>query len=439
MQNHFRLIVLAGFCAMALPTQFCRAQTTRPITFTHDIAPIVYTNCVSCHRPDQVAPFPLISYSDVKKRAVQIAEVTQSRYMPPWKPEPGYGHFQGEQRLSDEQIKLISDWSQSGAAEGKPGDLPPLPHFTEGWRFGEPDLVVKMPRPFTLAADGDHGRDVYRCFVIPLNLAENKFVTAVDFRPSNRRVVHHALLYLDSTGVARTRQEQNQDGQIGYSTFGSPGFIPTGGLGGWAPGAMPLPLADGWAKLLRKGSDLVIQIHFHPDGKEEVEQSSLGIYFAKTPTTHIVAGTALINRRIDIQPGDSSYVVTAQRTIPFDVDLIGVTPHAHLICKDMQANATLPDGTKIPLIWIKDWDFNWQGQYRYVTPIRLPAGTVVDMKYTYDNSDQNIRNPSTPPKEVRFGEQTTDEMAILFLNFSPVNQADWAKIKLRGIGALLAN
>lgn len=413
--------------ACIITTSFIRAARA-DLTFTKDIAPIVYTNCVSCHRRGEVAPFPLISYEDVKKHAELITAVTASRFMPPWKAEPGFGHFVGERRLTDAQIKTIADWVAHGAPRGDAKDLPETPMFHEGWSLGEPDLVVKLPRAFTLAADGDHGRDVYRCFVIPLNFDEDKFVTTVEFRPGNPKIVHHALFFLDASGAAKKRESDNADGQPGFATFGGPGFTPTGSLGGWAPGATPEPLPDGWARRLRKGSNLVIQEHLHPSGKEETEQSSLGIYFSKKPPTRIAGGTAVRNVRINIPPGDSAYVVTAQLTMPVDVDLIGITPHAHLICRDMQGNATLPDGKRIRLIWIKDWDFNWQGQYRYAEPVRLPAGTVVDLRYTYDNSERNIRNPNTPPKRVTFGEQTTDEMAFLFLQFSPVKQADWLQI-----------
>jgi mono/diheme cytochrome c family protein len=426
--NNFRLALAFSIALMLAVRPARSAEPATKLTFTHDIVPIVYANCVSCHRDGEVAPFPLISYNDLKKRADQIVDVTGSHYMPPWKAEPGYGHFVGERRLTDAQIKAIADWVAQGCAEGDPNSLPPLPKFPTGWTLGEPDLIVKSPKPFTVKADGNNGRDVYRCFVVPLNLTEDKYVTAVEFHPGNRKVVHHAIFYLDNTGTARRREAANTDGQPGYTTFGGPGFTPTGGLGGWAPGAMPTPLPEGWGKLLAKGSDLVIQTHFHPDGKEETEQSSLGIYFAKKKPTRIAAGYALGSFWINIPAGDPSYVVTAKMTVPIDVDLVGITPHAHLICKDMQATATLPGGQKEPLIWIKDWDFNWQGEYRYVTPLKLPAGTVIDMKYTYDNSDKNFRNPNDPPKPVHFGEQTTDEMAFLFLQFSPENWWDWPKL-----------
>jgi len=416
-------IVLSFVVGLLCVCEVSRAAET--MTFNRDVAPIVYNNCAVCHRPGEVAPFSLLTYSDVKKHAEDIATATQSHYMPPWKADAGDVHFLGERRLNDAQINTIARWVEGGMIEGDARDLPAAPKFATGWRLGEPDLVVKLPKPFVIKADGNAGRDVYRCFVVPLNLNEDHYVRAVEFRPSNGRVVHHALFFLDSTGVARSKEQANTDGQIGYETFGGPGFLPTGGLGGWAPGAMVTPLPDGWGRMLRKGSDLVVQIHFHPDGKEESEQSSLGIYFTKERPAHIVAGAAVRNRKIDIPPGDSNYVVTAKLNLPVDVDVIGLTPHAHLICKDMLGTATLPDGKKITLIHIADWDFNWQRQYRLAEPLRLPAGTVIDMKYTYDNSASNIRNPNSPPARVTFGEQTTDEMAFLFFEFSPAHQADW--------------
>jgi hypothetical protein len=286
-----------------------------------------------------------------------------------------------------------------------------------------------MDKPFHVPADGNHGRDMYRAFVVPLNLAQDQYVTAVEFRPDSRTVIHHALFFLDATGAGRKKEQQQTDGQPGFPAFGGPGIPITGGLGGWAPGAMPEPLPDGWGRLVRKGSDLIVQCHFHPTGKPEVEQATLGLYFAKHAPAHVIGSGNAHTFAIDIPPGDANYVREATYTVPVDVDMIGITPHAHLLCKDMKGWATLPDGSRQNLIWIADWDFNWQGTYRYADPVRLPAGTVVHLRYTYDNSADNERNPNTPPKRVHYGEQTTDEMAFLFMEIAPVRAADAAALR----------
>jgi hypothetical protein len=389
------------------------------ITFNKHIAPLVFTSCTGCHRPGEVAPFPLQSFEDVSKRARQIARVTKSRYMPPWKAEPGFGDFHDSRRLSDPQVELFQRWIDGGSKEGDKADLPVAPKFTEGWQLGEPDLVLKMPEAFTLVAEG---RDVYQCFVLPTNLTEDKFVTAIEFRPSNRRIVHHAILYLDNTGAARKKDAA--DPTPGFSSFGGPGFLPTGGLGGWAPGAFPRHLPDGIARPLKKGSDVIVQTHFHPSGKTETEQSTIGLYFAKKPPEKTLANIPLKSRDINIPPGEKNYKVTSSFELPCDVQVIGITPHAHLICKDMKGTARLPDGTTRPLIWISDWDFNWQEQYQYAKPLKLPQGTRLEMEFTYDNSADNIRNPNNPPRRVTFGEQTTEEMAFLFMQMVPEKASD---------------
>ena len=387
------------------------AAPQRP-TFSKDVAPILYANCVSCHRPGEVAPFPLLNYADAKKRAGTIDSVVSDRFMPPWKAEPGHGDFLGERRLSDEQVATISNWVKNGAPEGNPKDLPPQPKFTDGWALGQPDLVIKMSEAYTVPAEG---RDVFRVFVIPMDIPEDKYVSAVEYRPGNRKVVHHALFFLDTTGKAR--ELDALDPQPGYGRMGGVGFTPTGGLGGWAPGIQPERLPDGLCRPVKKGSDLVLQVHFHPSGKEEVEQSTIGLYFTDKPKK-ILRSFPLMTRRIDIPPGETKYTVTQSFTTPFALELVGLTPHAHLLCKEMKVWMTPPKGERQWLIYIKDWDFNWQDQYLYKNSIKVPAGTRFEMEYIYDNSAANPRNPSDPPKRVTFGEQTTNEMAITFLHFA---------------------
>ena len=390
-------------------------ESTPTPTFNKDIAPLVWNNCAGCHHTGEVAPFSLTSYEDVRKRAKQIAKITHSRTMPPWKAEPGYGDFQNERRLSDAQIALIQAWSQNGAPEGDPKDLPPLPKFTDGWQMGEPDVVVKMTEAYTLRAERP---DVFRAFVVPLDLPPGKYVKAVEYRPANRKVTHHALLFLDNTGAARRLDEA--DPGPGYAAMGGVGFLPSGGMGGWAPGAPPYRFPDGAAKEIKPGTDLVIQTHFHPSGKPESEQASVGLYLTSEPPTRTAATLPLgLRGAIDIPPNVKDYKWADSMTIPVAVEIPGITPHAHYICREMKVWATLPTGEKQWLIWIKDWDFDWQGQYRYKSPVQLPAGTKIDMEYTYDNTADNPRNPSTPPKRVRRGEQTTDEMGITFLQVMP--------------------
>ncbi len=398
MNRIFVLLLLSIPAAAAVPT------------FNRDIAPILYRNCAECHRPGEVAPFSLLTYEDAAKRAKLIATVTGSRYMPPWKAEPAHRKFKDERRLTDEQIALIREWAGHGAPEGNAAEKPAPPKFASGWMAGQPDEVLKTAeQSFPIPADGP---DLFQCFVVPLYLEYDHYVKTMEFHPGNRRVVHHALVFVDTTGEAR--QLDAATPEPGYPCFGGPRVLVSGGLGGWAPGATPQPLPAGVAQTLEKGSDLIVQIHYHPSGKPETDRSSLGLAYTSRPEKGL-AGMIAGSRAIDLAPGDAHAVVKDEITIPRDVDLIGITPHAHWLCKDMHVVAHLPDGTVEPLIRIKDWDFNWQGQYRYASPVRLPRGTRVEMTYVYDNSAANPRNPSSPPKRVQYGEQTTDEMAVLFL------------------------
>jgi len=399
-------------------------DSTLAPTFNRDVAPILYKNCSNCHRPGEVAPFSLLTYDDAAKRAKQIAAVTGGRFMPPWKAEPGYGHFLNERRLTDQQIAVLRAWAALGAPEGDANQKPVPPKFSNGWQIGEPDQVIAMAKPYSLPAEGP---DVFRCFVVPLNATETEYVSEVEFRPGNRKVVHHAILFLDKTGQAKKREKVPGEG---YDCVGGPGLAISGGLGGWAPGATPTEYRDGVAQIVPKGAELVMQLHYHLSGKPEEDSSQVGIKFSKAPP---VKGLTLItagNASIDIPAGEDHYVVKATATVPMDAEAIGVFPHAHYLCKDMKVDATLPDGTMVPLIWIKDWDFNWQGSYRYVSPVKLPKGSVISMTYVYDNSTANPRNPSSPPREVKFGEQTTNEMAFTFVQLtvdSPALVAEFQK------------
>ena len=318
--------------------------------------------------------------------------------MPPWKAEPGFGEFHDERRLSDADIQTIADWAEDGAPEGDPKDLPPSPKFPEGWQLGTPDLVLKVAESFRVPADG---RDTYRCFVIPIPINGDKTVAAVEFRPGNRKIVHHALLFLDSTGMARKKDEA--DPAPGYASFGGPGILPTGGLGGWAPGAMPRRFPMASAGCCARGATLSSRSITTPTASPR-------------PTSRQSAFISRTNRSSQSSPGSpfEAEILTFQRgrlagtsvrrsaPLPVNARAIGITPHMHYIGIEMKVVAETTDGKAVPLIWIKDWDFNWQGQYQFRTPVELPKGTVIRLDAYYDNSADNPRNPSNPPKRVRW-------------------------------------
>jgi len=407
-----KLVVLLG---AALPVQ--AADTPAP-TYHRDIAPIVLNNCATCHRPGESAPFALLSYTDVKRRAAQIVELTASRHMPPWKPLPGTVAFIGERRLSDAQIGLIKAWVDAGCPEGDGSDSPPLPAFPSGWQNGTPDLVVKMPEPYAVPADGP---DIYRSFQIPVEIPQGKFVRAAEFRPGNRTVVHHAVLStMKRDAIAKRLAAEPKGNGPGFkSGLNALGDRLPGSPGIWVPGKDPLPLPEGYAMAWPEGHDLLVQLHLHPSGKPETEQSSIGLYLTDEPPKGALLPFVMLNRNVDIAPGLKQFTLRSEKPVPQAVDVIGFFPHMHLLGRTCTATARLPDGRRIDLLKIADWDFRWQGYYQCKTPVRLPAGTVVECVWTFDNSADNPAQPSNPPRRVRFGEGTTDEMGAIVLDVIP--------------------
>ena len=395
------------------------ASAQPPLTFARDIAPIVYRNCAPCHRPGEAGPFPLLSYQDVKKHAPEIAEVTGRRFMPPWAPEAGYGDFSDERRLSDAQIRLIADWVSQGAPEGNPSETPPLPKFAEGWQLGPPDLIVDAPNAYTLPASGP---DVYWNFVIPVALEKMRYVRAVEIRPGDKRIVHHANLYVDRARSARRQETAAGQGFPGMDVvIDRPLSEPDDGhFLFWKPGGAPYVEPEGFAWRLDPGNDLVLNAHLRPTGKPEQVRPTIGLYFTDQPQEKF---PMLINLEhdgaLDIPPGDRDFLVSDDFRLPMDVDVLAVYPHAHYVGHLLEGYATLPNGQRKWLIRIPDWDPNWQGAYHYRQSIFLPKGSVISMRYHYDNSAANPRNPNQPPRRVVAGNQATDEMGHLWLQVLP--------------------
>ncbi|HEY3863553.1 MAG TPA: redoxin domain-containing protein [Verrucomicrobiae bacterium] len=404
--------VSAGQPAMGCLISTSAAAVAAP-TFDKDIAPILYKNCAVCHRTGEVAPFSLLTFGDAGKRAKQIARVTSERIMPPWKAEAGFGEFANDRHLPPEQIALIQDWAQSGAAEGSKADLPEAPKFADGWTLGEPDAVLEPDEDYHLDAEGP---DIYRCFVIPTKFTEGHYVRAMEIRPGNRKVVHHVIVHYDTTGAARALDAR--DPGPGYTSFGGVGFRSSGMIGGWAPGNFPSLLPEGIGRMVPQDADLVVQVHYHRSGKPETDRTKVGLYFAKGPVDKRIRAKMVVHPLLRIPPGDSDYVVHASLPVTEDVTAYRVTPHMHLLGRDMKVTATLPDGTLLPLVHVSNWDFNWQTSYEFAQPLHLPAGSRLDMEAHYDNSAANPLNPNNPPKIVRWGEQTTDEMCLAFVSYT---------------------
>ena len=393
-------------------------QTDAPVTFNRDIAPILHANCVGCHRPGGIGPFSLTTYADARERADRIAAATTERRMPPWQPVAGHGRFRNERRLPDAAIALLSRWSATGAAEGNPAGLPIPPAAGGDWQLGTPDLVVTMNTPFRLPAGGT---DIYRNFVLPAELDSRRWVRAVELRPGagGGRVIHHARILLDGTGAARSLDagsaEPGYDGlMLDHARFPSGHFL------GWAPGKTPVELPDAIAWPLDPGTDLVLQLHLLPTVEAIDVQPAIGIHFTDRPATLTPVSVLLTSKAIRIPAGDPAHVIEDSYRLPIAVDVLGIAPHMHYLGKRVEARATLPDGNELPLLRIDDWDFNWQDEYRYREPVHLPAGTRLRVRFTFDNSTANPRNPHTPPVAVGFGPRASDEMAELMLQVLPV-------------------
>jgi Flp pilus assembly protein TadD len=393
-------------------------------TYARDIAPLLAERCAMCHQANGPAPFPLVSYDDAKRHAAQIAAVTKSRYMPPWKVDPGDGPFIGQKPLTSSDIDLIDRWAAGGAQDSPQSPVTSRQSAVVSpqseWQLGKPDLVVTLAAPYMLPADGT---DVFRIFVLPIPVDRERFVRGIEFRPGNARVVHHANIRVDRTPASRALDEA--DAGVGYTgLIPRSAVYPDGHFLGWTPGQVAPLAPSGLAWRLARNSDLVVEVHMQPSGKPEDVQPSVAFYFGNEPPTRTPAMLRLGRQTIDIPAGEPRYVVTDSYVLPVDVEVQALQPHAHYRAREVYGEATLPNGTSKHLLSIKEWDFRWQHVYRYVTPLVLPKGTRLSMSYVYDNSSGNPRNPERPPKRVRWGQRSADEMGDLWIQVLTRNDAD---------------
>ncbi len=400
------------------------------VTYTSDIAEIIYNKCATCHRSGEIAPFALTNYNEVSAYAPTIKYVTQSKYMPPWKANPEYQHYLDENYLTDDQINLIANWVDNGAPYGIATDEPSLPDFPEGSSIGEPDLVLSFAESHLHKGNNT---DEYRYFVIPTGLLEDKKLKAIELRPGNARIVHHALFFQDVTGKAAEYDAKTPEyGFLGTSGFDTDAVLNYDQYPGYVPGQRARYFPDGMAQTMKAGSDLVIQMHYAPFASDEIDSSSVNLFFADE--------TEVIDREVqdeimlpfNLPGGFFSFRIPANQTKQFigswkltqDLSFIGIFPHMHLLGRDWEVWITKPDGTKENLIQITDWDFNWQGGFYFKRFITAPKGSIVYAKATYDNTIANPNNPSNPPKTVSWGEKTTDEMYYLPLLYVPYKTGD---------------
>ena len=390
----------------------------RKVTYVRDVAPILAANCVECHQVGGVAPMELQTYEQASFWSAMLSLVTAEGQMPPWRPAPRYGRFRDERYLSKTQIDLLKAWIENEDAEGAPEDRAPEVRLPDpGWRHGQPDLVLQMTEPFDVPARGD---DVYRYFVIPSGLTRDRIVTAIDFRPGDASVVHHANFFADYSGKARA--EDAKDEPPGFSVFGTGSFMSydgtdedSFGIGGWAPGAEPYTLPEGIGLWLPKGGDIVIEIHYKLNGRSTTDQSQIGFYFTDRPPPEYVDGLLIGTQDLSIPAGEKSYTRHVSMHVPVGFRLLDVMPHMHYVGSKARVVVTFPDGRQQSIVGVEDWDLRWQNIYLLRTPLHIPAGSKLDAWFVWDNSADNFDNPFDPPRHLTWGWKSEDEMAEVWL------------------------
>jgi len=412
-------------------------------TFNKEVVRVFQKNCQTCHHPGDIAPFSLMAYKDARPWAVAIREAVILKKMPPWKPAAGCGDFNDARGLSQDEINTIVAWADGGAPEGDAADLPAPLEFPDGWPLGAPDLIAQSDVDYTPPTQGD----MYRCFSVPTSgLRGDRWIGAVSVKPGNAKIVHHVIAYADPKGESAALDAR--DPGPGYTCFGGPGISSTDILGGWAPGSRGYFAPEGAGIELKNNSRVIIQVHYHPTGQAETDRTPVGFYFSKTPVQRQLQVLPLVNTTFAIPPGEKDHEVTASYTVPnlISAKMWAVTPHMHLLGRKIKVELTRAGATTPEcLIDIPNWDFNWQGTYLYKNPIALSGGSRLKLTCNFDNSTDNPRNPNNPPKTVRWGEETTDEMALAFIGFTldqvplPLSMPTLSDVTVDTAGALVAS
>ena len=372
-------------------------------TFTKDVAPIIYNRCIECHRTGEIAPMSLLTYQEVRPWAKSIRQRVVERQMPPWSADPHYGKFSNDPSLSQKEIDTIVAWVDAGAPKGDDKDMPPAPKFVSGWTIGKPDVVLEMQEEYSVPADGTVP---YLYFTIPTGFKEDKWVSAMEIKPGDRGVVHHVIAFVSDPGASGRRGGAAGEAQQGR-----------GQLGGITPNKTGIFFGPGTARLIKAGSNIVFQMHYTTNGVATKDRTSIGLVFTKEPPTKtLVTGNAM-NARFVIPAGDGNHEVKSSTTFKEDVHLTSFMPHMHFRGKDFIYTAVYPDGRSEVLLSVPKYDFNWQLTYIPEKPIALPKGTRLDCVAHFDNSTRNKFNPD-PSKEVRWGDQTWEEMMIGWFSYT---------------------
>lgn len=383
-------------------------------TWSDDIACIVNSHCSPCHREDGPGHFDLITYADAYYWRNEMQAATSSRFMPPWPPDQDYRPMAHERTLTQAEIDLIAQWVQAGAPEGDPANAPPPPVFNNALQIPEPDLTAIMDE-FVIPSSSN---DQYRCFVLDVENPTDRFITGMEVIPGNTSMVHHVLVFQDTTGEARLLDDQ--DITPGYASFGGIGVDDAKLIGAWVPGEQAFFTPQGMGIKLFADADIVIQVHYPASSVSEVDSTRINLQMSDSQYLRSLSIDPVLEHFWTLTDGPLVIPPNEVRTfhsefeVPFPSTIVSIAPHAHLVCTSMKSFAVLPSGDTIPLIDIPQWDFRWQGHYSFRNPIHLPTGTMLHGEATYDNTEDNPFNPNTPPAWVTWGEATTDEMMLFY-------------------------